>query len=215
MLLPTMTPEEIYAEMHKDAEWLENTINKKFVPQYQKGAKRATNYPYLKSFYEVSPKTLITYWVVMIAYHRSDWKKPRVAILAKYSHEYGTNIIYIENDRFAIRLYTPHFMQRIKERCSAMNYKVPIEMNHFEDMMLILCNRDVEELTMWKELEKEHKDNELYQELYMQKHIKQSFGKIRIMKDMVWHVIVAFVCAKEIRRTQISLFTILSSALIC
>ena len=170
MLLPTMTPEEIYAEMHKDAEWLENTINKKFVPLFQKGAKRATNFPYFKPFYDVSSKTLITYWVVMIAYHRSDWKKPRVAIFTKYSHEYGSNIIYIENDRFAIRLYTPHFLQRIKERCSAMNYKVPIEMNQYEDMMLVLCNRDVEELTLWKDLEKNHKDNEMYQELYAEAH---------------------------------------------
>ena len=32
MLVPTMTPEEIYAEMYKDAAWLEDRITNKIYP---------------------------------------------------------------------------------------------------------------------------------------------------------------------------------------
>ena len=75
MLVPTMTPEEIYAEMHKDADWLWNQIVKKFHPVFQKQVKRSNSFPCAKMFLATSRDTKITYHIVFVVHNRGGWDK--------------------------------------------------------------------------------------------------------------------------------------------
>ena len=83
MLVPTMTPEEIYAEIYKDAEWLQDELNNKIYPQYCKRVLKVKKFPDLKLYELVSKKTHITYTIVGFAYQHSDWKHPYCIIYTK------------------------------------------------------------------------------------------------------------------------------------
>lgn len=116
MLVPTMTPEEIFAELQKDYDFLNNKIREKCVSPFCKYVKRAMRGPFVKVYTLTSSKTSIQYGVICFAYNKGEWKNPHVLVYTRYSHEGGTTLIMFEEDRFAIRIYTPHFMARYKER---------------------------------------------------------------------------------------------------
>ena len=150
MLVPTMTPEEIYAEMYKDAAWLQERINNRLAPEVIKKLKRVKRFPHLSMNTLCSEKTKIVYNVVFYAYQHRDWETPRMFIYTKYTHETGKNLVYIEPKKFAIRIYTPHFMQRYKEReHKRVEEYSPIASNDIE-LFFLLRNWDVEEMKLVK-----------------------------------------------------------------
>lgn len=116
MLVPTMTPEEIFAELQKDFNFLNNKISEKCISPFCKYVKRAMRSPFYKLYTLTSPRTSIQYEVLCFAYNKGEWKKPHVVVFTDFSHEWGKTLIMFEEERFAIRIYTPHFMARYKER---------------------------------------------------------------------------------------------------
>ncbi len=158
MLIPTMTPEEIYAEMYKDAAWLENEINNKLTPAFQKLAKRASRFPFCELYGRTSKKTRIQYFVAYDICRKAEWKAPHVTIFTMYTHEYGRNLIYIDQD-FNIRIYTPHFIGRYKERNPEEYKNIPEGTAQFADMRFIARNWDIEEMKLTKEFEECFKEN--------------------------------------------------------
>lgn len=150
MLVPTMTPEEIYAEMYKDAEWLEDKINCKLTLEAMKLAKRAKRFPWHKVYVVKSEKTQISYNVIFLAHQRGDWNRLMCIIYTKYSHESGKTLIYLERKRFAIRIYTPHFLQRYKERQKEHVEKFQDFASLDIEFFFLLRNWEVAEMTLFK-----------------------------------------------------------------
>jgi hypothetical protein len=145
-----MTPEEIYAEMYKDAAWLQERINNRLAPEVIKKLKRVKRFPHLSMNTLYSEKTKIVYNVVFYAYQHRDWDCPRMFIYTKYTHESGKNLVYIEPKGFAIRIYTPHFMQRYKERQRDFVEDYSPIANIDIEFFFILRNWDVEEMKLVK-----------------------------------------------------------------
>lgn len=156
MLVPTMTPEEIYAEIYKDAEWLEDKVNIKLAPQTIKLIKRAKRFPFIKSYSVKRKETQIEYNIVFFAYQRGDWNRPSCFIYTKYTHESGRTLVYLERDRFAIRIYTPHFMQRFKERNSEFVSEFSELANLDLEFFFLLRNWDVREMKFFTEVVKDN-----------------------------------------------------------
>lgn len=150
MLLPTMTPEEIYAEISKDSQWLQERINNYLTPLYGKRVKRLVKLPDIHDYIERSRKTGIEYRVFFTAYRRGDWDKPVWFVTTQFPYEGGRTFIYLENVKgLGIRIYTTHFMKRFREREAELFKKYEevsmLDLEHF----FIFRNRDVEEMTFF------------------------------------------------------------------
>ena len=171
MIVPTMTPEEIYAEMYKDAEWLQERVNNILTPNYCKLAKRAKNYPYIKSYCEISPKTQIVYDIFYWSYVRSDWNRPQYIIYTTYSHEGGKTLVYIEKKGFSIRIYTPHFMSRYRERDEERMSQCDGGLNI--DLCFIIKNYDVQEMRFFKNISENMRDNPYIMQLLGQQQLSR------------------------------------------
>lgn len=149
MLVPTMTPEEIYREIYSDVNWLQEQILRLF-PGVEREIKRSKQFPLLTARIINSPKTKIEYNLAFFAYQKSDWDKRHFIIYTIYSHEGGKTLVYIDNKKFAIRIYTPHFMQRYKERhADYVNENSHIAKYGIE-VFFILRNWEVVEMTRIK-----------------------------------------------------------------
>ena len=172
-----MTPEEIYAEMYKDAEWLQNEISFKIYPVYSKRVKKLLKFPDMKKYSLCSKVTHITYEVVFFSYQHSDWKRPYCVIYTKYTHESGKTLVYIERDRFAIRLYTSHFLQRFRERNAEHVERFEELANLDFEFFFILKNWDVAELKFNKEMIEQAPNNPYW------KNIKNQIEHSRFWQD--------------------------------
>lgn len=161
MLVPTMTPEEIYAEMYKDAAWLQNRVNNKLIDEAKKKAKRAKRFPHVSLNTLISEKTNIEYKIVFYTYQHGDWDRPRMFIYTKYTHEMGKTLVYIEQSKFAIRIYTPHFMQRYKERQHEHVQEFSPLANKDIEFFFLLRNWDVEEMKVIKGVLQTEPDDEI------------------------------------------------------
>ena len=149
MLVPTMTPEEIYRAIYSDAKWLQDRIFRLF-PEIEKQIKRSKQFPLLTARIINSPKTKIEYNLAFFAYQKSDWDKRHFIIYTTYTHEGGKTLVYVDNKKFAIRIYTPHFMQRYKERhADYVNENSHIAKYGIE-VFFILRNWEVVEMTRIK-----------------------------------------------------------------
>lgn len=161
MLLPTMTPEEIYSELHKDADGLWAAITSRFGPEFNRLVRRGHKFPLLKVYFWNSKNTFVDYRVIFIAYRKAEHKfVPHILIYTMYSHETGRNLVYIEPDHFAIRIYTPHFMQRYKEREPRLAQATGELANLNFELLFILKNHRVQETTLMKQLDEEITDSE-------------------------------------------------------
>lgn len=162
MLVPTMTPEEIYAEMAKDVNDLASAINTRYIPEFAKTIRRTQRFPEAKPYVWVSRKTRIEYILIFVAYRKADHKKvPHFFVYTIYSHETGRNLVYIEPDRFAIRIYTPHFIQRYKERDPALAEALSNISDYYFECAFLLRNHRVKETEFMKHLD-ETVDDPLY-----------------------------------------------------
>lgn len=177
MLVPTMTPEEIYAEMHKDAAWLQNEISYKIYPQYSKRVKKMLRFPDLKPYTLISKTTHIEYVVIFFSYQHSDWKRPYCVVYTKYAHETGNTLVYLENDRFAIRLYTSHFLQRYRERNAENIAKFEHIANLDFEFFFILRNWDVDEMQFNKSMIEQMPKNPYW------KSVKEQMENSRFWQD--------------------------------
>ena len=149
MLVPTMTPEEIYRAIYSDAKWLQDRIFRLF-PEIEKQIKRSKQFPFIAARIINSPTTKIAYNIVFFAYQKSDWDKRHFIIYTTYTHEGGKTLVYVDNKKFAIRIYTPHFMQRYKERhADYVNENSHIAKYGIE-VFFILRNWEVVEMTRIK-----------------------------------------------------------------
>ena len=169
MLVPTMTPEEIYAEMRKDALWLQNKMNDKLIPEARKKVKRAKRYPYITRYVLKSENTNIEYRAVFFAYQHRDWENPRCILYTKYAHESGKTLVYLEQNRFAIRLYTHHFLHRYRERLSERAEELSALANLDFELYFIIQNWDVEEMRTINYMINADPDSELAKILKSQK----------------------------------------------
>lgn len=165
MLVPTMTPEEIYAEMYKDAVWLQDKIKYKIYPAIQKMIKRESRFPFFNLSSIKSKKTHIEYNIAFFAYSKGDWNRPYCVIYTKYTHESGRTLVYIERDRFAIRIYTPHFMQRFKERQNEFVSQNDTLANIDLELLFIARNWEVEEMNLLKNFAEKYQHQQLSQKL--------------------------------------------------
>ena len=163
MLVPTMTPEEIYAEMYKDSAWLQDRIADKIYPSIQKMIKRRSLFPFFHVTSVKSAKTHIEYNVAFFAYSRGDWNRPYCVIYTKYTHESGKTLVYIEHNRFAIRIYTPHFMQRFKERQNEYVSDNETLANIDLELLFIARNWEVKEMDLLKSFAEESQNQKLSQ----------------------------------------------------
>lgn len=159
MLVPTMTPEEIYREIYSDVKWLQERIFRLF-PGVEKEIKRSKQFPFIAARIINSPMTKIAYNIVFFAYQKSDWDKRHFIIYTTYTHEGGKTLVYVDNKKFAIRIYTPHFMQRYKERhADYVNENSHITKYGIE-VFFILRNWEVVEMTRIKTIIQETKDTD-------------------------------------------------------
>lgn len=161
MLVPTMTPEEIYADMCKDAAWLNDQITYKIYPSVQKKIKRCTIFPFIHGCTLESKVTKNQYNVIFVAYSRGDWNRPCSIIYLKYTHESGKTLIYIENHRFAIRIYTPHFISRYKERMADLVNKFSEISSLDIEAFFMLRNWDVVEMSTLKDYRSANPNSDL------------------------------------------------------
>lgn len=177
MLVPTMTPEEIYADMCKDAAWLNDQITYKIYPSVQKKIKRCTIFPFIHGCTLQSKVTKNQYNIIFFAYSRGDWNRPYSVIYTKYTHESGKTLIHIENARFAIRIYTPHFISRYKERMADLveNYRglASVDIEAF----FILRNWDVVEMHTLKDFCRANPNSGLA------KHLERIDNQSKFWKD--------------------------------
>ena len=159
MLVPTMTPEEIYREIYSDVNWLQEQILRLF-PGVEREIKRSKQFPLLTARIINSPKTKIEYNLAFFAYQKSDWDKHHFIIYTTYTHEGGRTLVYIDNKKFAIRIYTPHFMQRYKERkadyINEHSHMAKYGIEHF----FILRNWEVVEMTRIKTIIQETRETD-------------------------------------------------------
>lgn len=154
MLLPTMTPEEIYAEMAKDANDLAAAINARYIPEFAKTIRRAQRFPLIKGYTWQSKNTKIEYNVVFIAYRKAERKFiPHFFVFTMYSYESGRNIVYIDNKNFAIRIYTSHFILRYKERDAIFAQLDNDVVNQNAELFFLLKNYRVNEASVTKQLD--------------------------------------------------------------
>lgn len=154
MLLPTMTPEEMYAELLKDANPLWDAINMRFGAEFNKIVRRNQRFPLVKCYTWHSKTTMIDYHVVFIAYRKAEHKFiPHFFIFTIYNYESGRNLVYIENKNFAIRIYTTHFMQRYKERDTIYTQMANDDVNQNAEIFFLLKNQRVNETQVMKQLD--------------------------------------------------------------
>ena len=154
MLVPTMTPEEIYAEIRKDANPLWDAISMRFGAELQRIVRRSQRFPLIKGYTWQSKNTKIEYNVVFIAYRKAERKFiPHFLVYTMYSYESGRNIVYIDNKNFAIRIYTPHFIQRYKERDAIFAQLDNDVVNQNAELFFLLKNYRVNEASVTKQLD--------------------------------------------------------------
>jgi hypothetical protein len=154
-----MTPEEIYRAIYSDAKWLQDRIFRLF-PEIEKQIKRSKQFPFIAAKIINSPTTKIAYNIVFFAYQKSDWDKRHFIIYTTYTHEGGKTLVYVDNKKFAIRIYTPHFMQRYKERhADYVNENSHIAKYGIE-VFFILRNWEVVEMTRIKTIIQETMDTD-------------------------------------------------------
>lgn len=154
MLLPTMTPEEIYAEIRKDANPLWDAINMRFGAEFQRIVRRSQRFPLIKGYTWQSKNTKIEYNVVFIAYRKAERKFiPHFFVYMMYSYESGRNIVYIDNKNFAIRIYTTHFIQRYKERDAIFAQLDNDVVKQNAEVFFLLKNHRVNETSITKQLD--------------------------------------------------------------
>lgn len=166
MLVPTMTPEEIHAELFKDAPWLQDEINLTLFKEYGKHVKRTNKFPDIKLYTRRSKKTQIFYYIAFFSYRRSEWDRPHFIVYTKYAHESGQTLIYIEPKRgLGIRLYTAHFLKRYLERDNE-RVEDNLQLANLDPaLFFILRNRDVEEMKFMDTLTEDAKQHPVYQQI--------------------------------------------------
>lgn len=144
MIVPTMTPEEIFSEIQKDVYFLQEKTDE-LALKYSKLAKRATRFPHFHFYLLSSKKTMINYYVLCYAYRRGEWDHPHSIVYTEYAHEGGKTLVLLENEEFAIRIYTPHFFSRFKERELAIKKMFPYLMDSAPHATFLLRNKAVKE----------------------------------------------------------------------
>lgn len=129
MIVESMTLQEISAALKKDLDENENRINKKMDDFCSIAVKtNRRKFPLIKVF-EFESKQKITYLIIARANKRSSWNMPEMITAGYYvvnKEFYGflatqtvdPSVVFSRNrmNKKGITLFTPHFLQRYKER---------------------------------------------------------------------------------------------------
>lgn len=142
MLVPTMTPEEIFAEISKDEDWIREQVGA-YAIQYGKRVLKQTRFPDMYVYAKESKHTRIIYNFILYSYRRGEWKNPQAIVYTSYAFEGGTIYILLDNPPFSIRLYTTHFFARYKERQFDKLTGWKSFATKYPQVFFILRNRDV------------------------------------------------------------------------
>lgn len=124
-----MTLQEVTAALKKDLDANESRINKRMNDFCSLALKTERNKFPIEKIYEFESKQKISYIIIARASKRSSWNKPEMIIAGYYvinkeffgfiaTQTVSPTIVFSKNsiDRKGLTLFTPHFLQRYKER---------------------------------------------------------------------------------------------------
>ena len=134
MIVPTMTLPEIHAELLKDSEEIQSSLDHK-IDIFGSAVLKSRRYPVERRYTITSKKRRNTFYANFSAYKRSHWKRPYFTLYCIYSRPEGLYCAYLNRTYRRTIVFPPHFFSRYRERV------IQDSCLSTEDLIHLFCSR--------------------------------------------------------------------------
>lgn len=115
MIVPTMTIPEIHAELLKDCEDNQASVEHK-MKLFGSVVLKSSRYPVVRRYAIKSKNRRNVFYVRFTAFKRGFWKNPAIHTYCIYSRPEGLHCAFLDPIHRASIIFPPHFFSRYRER---------------------------------------------------------------------------------------------------
>lgn len=115
MIVPTMTLPEIHAELLKDCEDIQASVEHK-IKLFGSVVLKSSRYPVVRRYAIKSKNRRNVFYVRFTAFKRGFWKNPAIHTYCIYSRPEGLHCAFLDPIHRASIIFPPHFFSRYRER---------------------------------------------------------------------------------------------------